>query len=42
MTILGGGESEVLPRRDGCSWLGRSKTCDDSECEEDARDRITR
>ena len=25
-----------------CSWFRRSKTRDDSECEEDANDRITR
>ena len=24
------------------SWFGRSKTSDDSECEEDGNDRITR
>ena len=40
--ILGGSESEVHPKRDKWSWFGRSKTRDDSECEEDANDRITR
>ena len=40
--ILGGSKSEVHPKRDKCSWFGRSKTRDDSECEEDANDRITR
>ena len=40
--ILGGSESEVHPKRDKCSWFGRSKTRDDSECEEDANDRVTR
>ena len=39
--ILGGSKSEVHPKRDTCSWFGRSKTRD-SECEEDANDRITR
>ena len=32
--ILGGRESEVHPKRDKCSWFGRSKTRDDSKCEE--------
>ena len=37
-----GSESEVHPKRDKISWFGRSKARDDSECEEDANDRITR
>ena len=40
--ILGGSESEVHPKRDKRSWFGKSKTSDDSECEEDANGRITR
>ena len=33
---------KYIRRRDNCSWFGRRKTCDDSECEEDANDSITR
>ena len=40
--ILGGSEFEVHPKREKRSWFGRSKNRDDSECEEDANDRITR
>ena len=29
-----GSESEVHPKHDKCSWFGRSKTRDDSKCEE--------
>ena len=38
----GGSESEVHPKCDKCFWFGRSKTRDDSKCEEDANDRIAR
>ena len=42
MRILGGIKSELHTKRGKCSWFGRSKTRDDSMCEEDANDRITR
>ena len=39
--ILGGGDSEVHPRRDCSAWCGRLETSVDSEREEDANDRVT-